>query len=121
MGTSTKVSNLTAKNETLETLNKQHEATIASLKSKLEQQITKASKTETEFELEKSRFLKEIDSKQELIELTNFKLNKGPPELNNWNHIVKKSSNPCLKLSLLETALSEKMKIIRNTRKIKEN
>ena len=111
MGTSTKVSNLTAKNETLETLNKQHEATIASLKSKLEQQITKASKTETEFELEKSRFLKEIDSKQELIELTKLQAQQRATrieQLESYSEEIKQSMSETI--TSLETALSEKMK-----------
>ena len=109
LGTSTKVSNLTAKNETLETLNKQHEATIASLKSKLEQQITKASKTETEFELEKSRFLKEIDSKQELIELTKLQAQQRATrieQLESYSEEIKQSMSETI--TSLETALSEK-------------
>lgn len=108
LGTSTKVSNLTAKNETLETLNKQHEATIASLKSKLEQQITKASKTETEFELEKSRFLKEIDSKEELIELTKLQAQQRATrieQLESYSEEIKQSMSETI--TSLETALSE--------------
>ncbi|RCK59210.1 Protein MLP1 [Candida viswanathii] len=70
IATTSNISNLQVRNETLENLKKQHESTISELRAKLEQELTKTSKTETEFELEKSRFLKEITSKEELIELT---------------------------------------------------
>ncbi|EGW30742.1 uncharacterized protein SPAPADRAFT_51949 [Spathaspora passalidarum NRRL Y-27907] len=68
--TNSKIATLTARNETLETLNSQNQSTISSLKTKLEQEITKNSKIQTDIELEKSRFLKELASKDELISLT---------------------------------------------------
>ena len=75
----------------------------------MEQQITKASKTETEFELEKSRFLEEIDSKQELIELTKLQAQQRATrieQLESYSEEIKQSMSETI--TSLETALSEK-------------
>ncbi|KAG7665178.1 MLP1 [[Candida] subhashii] len=107
--TNSKISKLTARNETLESLEKQSQETIASLSSKLEQEITKTSKHHTEFELEKSRFLKELSAKEELIELTKLQSEQRATriqQLESYSDEIKSTLGD--QISNLESKLAEK-------------
>ncbi|KAK6454786.1 uncharacterized protein RJT20DRAFT_98178 [Scheffersomyces xylosifermentans] len=68
--TSNKVSSLTSRNETLERMNKIADETLKELKSKLDIESNKFSTASSGFEAEKSKLLREIKSKDDLIELS---------------------------------------------------
>ncbi|RLV93212.1 Protein MLP1 [Spathaspora sp. JA1] len=119
--TNSQIATLSARNETLETLNNQNQATIGTLKSKLEQEITKYSKIQTDIELEKSRFLKELSSKDELISLTKLQSEQRHAriqQLESYTDEIKTSLGDTI--DKLETQLSERTsKVVELQEKLK--
>lgn len=108
-----KISKLSARNESLEKSEKKSQETISNLTAKLEQEITKNSKYRTDFELEKSRFLKELSAKEELIELTKLQSDQREArvqQLETYSDEIKATFTD--QISCLEAKLTEKTEIV---------
>lgn len=68
--TSSKVTSLMSQNKSLENTNASHVQEVTELKTRIEKEVARTATLESEIEMQKIKYTKEISSKNELVELT---------------------------------------------------
>lgn len=107
--TSSKLTSLTSQNKALENTNSSYSQEINELKARIEKEVARAAALDSEIEVQKLKYTKEISSKNELVELTQIQSSQRGDRISQLESYIEEIKTKLTsQVSALESELAAK-------------